>query len=149
MHRNLKNPPHNERNQKTPPIRPRSYQKGHKCIPKTYAIPTKNPPPTPRNHQEKRPSRAPPTRRRTHGRRRQTQPHSSKPAAKQQQNSTPTNPKQTTKHPQNTKTTTKTPQTDKPLIEGGGGQTRTPQTRRTPPNTHAPYTKPIYLTSSN
>lgn len=35
MHRNLKKPPHNERNPKTPPIQPRSYQKGHKCIPKT------------------------------------------------------------------------------------------------------------------
>ena len=34
MHRNLKKPLHHERNLKTPPIRPRSYQKGHKCIPK-------------------------------------------------------------------------------------------------------------------
>jgi hypothetical protein len=29
MHRSLKNPPPHERNRKTPPIRPRSYPKGH------------------------------------------------------------------------------------------------------------------------
>ncbi len=38
IHLNVKKPPHNERNRKTPPIRSRSYQKGHKCIPKTAIL---------------------------------------------------------------------------------------------------------------
>jgi hypothetical protein len=45
MHRNQKKPPYNKSNLKTPPIRSRSYQKGHLFIPKTTYLnqPFKNP----------------------------------------------------------------------------------------------------------